>query len=38
MLDNEPFMVVNLEKLTSKAFEYLKKFSRNSFSSQFASF
>ncbi|QXG44525.1 AAA family ATPase [Borreliella burgdorferi] len=38
LLDNEPFMVVNLEKLTSKDFEYLKKFSRNSFSSQFASF
>ncbi|ACN55615.1 hypothetical protein [Borreliella burgdorferi] len=30
MLDNEPFKVVNLEKLTSKDFEYLKKFSRNS--------
>lgn len=30
LLDNEPFMVVNLEKLTSKDFEYLKKFSRNS--------
>ncbi|WP_418457433.1 type I restriction endonuclease [Borreliella andersonii] len=30
LLDNEPFMVINLEKLTSKDFEYLKKFSRNS--------
>uniref|UniRef100_UPI003B20F6D8 type I restriction endonuclease n=1 Tax=Borreliella tanukii TaxID=56146 RepID=UPI003B20F6D8 len=30
LLDNEPFMVINLEKLTSKDFGYLKKFSRNS--------
>ncbi|WP_234799440.1 type I restriction endonuclease [Borreliella afzelii] len=30
LLDNEPFMVINLEKLTTKDFEYLKKFSRNS--------
>ncbi|QFI15032.1 type I restriction endonuclease (plasmid) [Borrelia sp. CA_690] len=29
LLDNEPFMVIDLEKLTSKDFEYLKKFSRN---------
>ncbi|PNL87346.1 hypothetical protein [Borreliella burgdorferi] len=29
-LDNEPFMIINLEKLTSEDFEYLKKFSRNS--------
>ncbi|WP_330529123.1 type I restriction endonuclease [Borreliella valaisiana] len=30
LLDNEPFMVINLEKLTSKDFGYLKKFSKNS--------
>lgn len=30
LLDNEPFMVINLEKLTTKDFGYLKKFSRNS--------
>lgn len=30
VLDKDPFMVINLEKLTSKDFEYLKKFSRNS--------
>ncbi|WP_215539855.1 type I restriction enzyme HsdR N-terminal domain-containing protein [Borreliella bavariensis] len=30
VLDEDPFMVINLEKLTSKDFEYLKKFSRNS--------
>ncbi|WP_421114413.1 hypothetical protein QIA00_04865 (plasmid) [Borreliella americana] len=29
MLDYEPFMVVNLEKLASKDFEYLKKLSKN---------
>ncbi|WP_215541084.1 hypothetical protein [Borreliella bavariensis] len=29
-LDNEPFMIINLEKLTSEGFEYLEKFSRNS--------
>ncbi|WOY07562.1 type I restriction endonuclease [Borreliella carolinensis] len=30
LLDKEPFLIINLEKLTSKDFEYLKKFSRNS--------
>lgn len=30
LLDKEPFLIVNLEKLTSKDVEYLKKFSRNS--------
>ncbi|WP_418909662.1 type I restriction endonuclease (plasmid) [Borreliella lanei] len=30
LLDNEPFMVINLEKLTPKDFEHLKRFSRNS--------
>ncbi|WP_418454763.1 hypothetical protein QIA25_05280 (plasmid) [Borreliella spielmanii] len=30
LLDNEPFMAINLGKLTSKDFGYLKKFSRNS--------
>ncbi len=31
LLDKEPFLIINLEKLTSKDFEYLKKFSRNYF-------
>ncbi|MGF7101845.1 type I restriction endonuclease [Borreliella kurtenbachii] len=30
LLDKEPFLIVNLEELTIKDFEYLKKFSRNS--------
>lgn len=30
LLDKEPFLIINLEKLTSKDFEYLQKFSRNS--------
>ncbi len=30
LLDKEPFLIINLEELTSKDFEYLKKFSRNS--------
>ncbi|WP_330730644.1 type I restriction endonuclease [Borrelia turicatae] len=30
LLDKEPFMVINLEKLTPKDFEYLEKFSKNS--------
>ncbi|ACN52981.1 type I restriction endonuclease [Borreliella valaisiana] len=30
LLDKEPFLIVNLEKLTSKDFEYLEKFTKNS--------
>ncbi|WP_235633213.1 type I restriction endonuclease [Borreliella mayonii] len=34
LLDKEPFLIINLEKLTSKDFEYLKKFYRNSLNTE----
>ncbi|WP_420025536.1 type I restriction endonuclease [Borreliella valaisiana] len=30
LLDKEPFLIINLEKLSNKDFEYLERFSRNS--------